>query len=63
MNILDLAISAEKGVSNLARAIGVEPNVIGNWKKRKVPKAWGQVLHMRYGAADKRPTKQPKEAA
>lgn len=59
MNILDIAISAEKGVSNLARSIGVAPNVIGNWKKRKVPKAWGQVLHMKYSEKATKPRKQP----
>ena len=64
MNILDIAIQAESGVSNLARSIGVTPNVIGNWKNRKVPKAWGQLLQMKYGAnkPSRKPSKQKAEA-
>lgn len=37
MSALDKAISILKGTANLARAIGVEPNVVSNWKKRGVP--------------------------
>jgi DNA-binding transcriptional regulator YdaS (Cro superfamily) len=36
MNALDKAITILKGTANLARAIGVEPNVVSNWRKRKV---------------------------
>jgi len=48
MNILDIAINAEKGVSNLARAIGEKPNTVGNWRKRGTPRAWVLVLSERY---------------
>lgn len=37
MNALDKAISILGGTAALARAIGVEPNVVSNWRKRGVP--------------------------
>lgn len=44
MNILDQAIHAAKGVSELARALDLEPNVVSNWRKRGIPDAWERVL-------------------
>lgn len=63
MNILDIAIEAESGVSNLARSIGVAPNVIGNWKKRRVPTAWAQLLAIKYLPKPVKTRKQPKVVA
>lgn len=37
MNALDKAISILGGTAALARAIGVESNVVSNWRKRGVP--------------------------
>lgn len=34
MNPLDLAIEAAGGIVKLATAIGLRPNVVGNWKLR-----------------------------
>lgn len=49
MNILDIAIKAEDGISNLARAIGTTPNTIGNWRTRgSIPKGWAALLSDRY---------------
>lgn len=61
MNILDIAIEAEKGVSNLARAIGQKPNTVSNWRNssRGVPFAWKLVLAEKY----KKHIKQAEKAA
>ena len=48
MEILEIAIKAEGGVSKLACALGERQNVVSNWKKRGVPRAWRQVLELRY---------------
>jgi len=49
MDILKHAIQVEGGVSNLARALGVEQNVVSNWLYRdKVPRPWLMVLEQRY---------------
>lgn len=37
MKPLDTAISILGGTANLARALGVAPNVVSNWRKRGVP--------------------------
>lgn len=37
MNALDHAISIMQGTTNLAKALGVGPNVVSNWRKRGVP--------------------------
>lgn len=37
MNALDKALSLLGGTANLARALGVAPNVVSNWRKRGVP--------------------------
>lgn len=48
MNTLDIAIQAEGSVTKLAATIGVKPNVISNWRKRKVPAGWGELLKTKY---------------
>ena len=44
MNILDHSIERAGGVSELARALDLEPNVISNWRKRGIPLAWERLL-------------------
>lgn len=44
MNTLDDAIKAAKGVTPLAKALGIRPNTISNWQKRGAPKSWLQLL-------------------
>lgn len=61
MEILEIAIKAEGGVGKLACALGERQNVISNWRKRnRIPRAWVQVLEMRY--LRKPPRKQPAKA-
>lgn len=48
MNILDIAIKTEGGVSKLAKTLSVNQNVVSNWHKRGVPKPWLIVLEMKY---------------
>ena len=48
MEILEIAIKVEGGVGKLACALGERQNVVSNWKKRGLPRAWRQVLEMRY---------------
>lgn len=44
MSILELSIQAAGGVSALARALDLEPNVISMWRRRGIPDSWGRVL-------------------
>lgn len=37
MTPLDLAIDRAGGVTKLALAIGCRPNVVSNWRKRRIP--------------------------
>ena len=54
MEILDIAIKSAKGVGKLAKALGVEQNVVSNWKWRgKLPKPWELVLKTKYARAIK----------
>lgn len=46
MNILDQSIQAAGGISNLARALNIEPNVISNWKVRGIPDSWALALEV-----------------
>lgn len=48
MELLNIAIKHEGGVSKLAAAIGEKPNVVGNWKLRGLPKTWAKLLAMKY---------------
>lgn len=48
MNILDVAINAEGGVSKLAAALDVRQNVISNWRARGLPKPWAALLQVKY---------------
>lgn len=59
MNILDAAIKAEGGVSALAKAIDVLPNVISNWRARdSVPPGYIKLLEIKYPTTT---TRQPAE--
>lgn len=50
MEILEHAIKVEGNASKLARALGVEPNVVNNWKLRnKLPPPWQIALQLKYG--------------
>lgn len=51
MDILNHAILVEGGVSKLARALGVRPNVVSNWRleKRELPHSWRVALTAKYG--------------
>ncbi len=59
MEILQTAITAEGGVSKLARAIGTNPNVISNWHVRGVPKGWQKLLELKYGRIRARRVSRP----
>lgn len=49
MDILKHAIQVEGGVGKLARALGVEQNVVSNWLYReKLPKPWQMTLSLKY---------------
>lgn len=49
MDILNHAILVEGGISRLARALGLEPNVVSNWLYRKtLPKSWEMALSLKY---------------
>lgn len=50
MNILNHAIAVAGSPTALAKQLGVEPNVVGNWKYRQsLPKPWAQLLQTKYG--------------
>lgn len=49
MEILETAISTAGGVGKLANDLGERQNVVSNWRKRGLPKAWRLVLEMKYG--------------
>lgn len=54
MNILEIAISEEDGVGNLAAALEVEPNVVSNWRYRGIlPTPWEKLLRLKYAKAIK----------
>ena len=59
MNILQVAIETEGGVGKLAAALGLRQNVVSNWRMRGLPKAWAQVLWLKYGAQP--PTQQQQQ--
>ena len=63
MEILQTAITAEGGVSKLARAIGTNPNVISNWHVRGVPKGWLRLLELKYGRTRTRRRSEPLQEA
>lgn len=44
MNILESSITAAGGVSALARALHLEPNVVSNWRSRGIPEGWATAL-------------------
>ena len=56
MDILDLALQKEGGVSKLADALGCRQNVISNWRSRRLPKPWRMVLEMKYGPNEANPS-------
>jgi hypothetical protein len=51
MDILEIAIEAEGGVSKLAAALGEKQNVVSNWRARRLPRPWAKVLALKYGKA------------
>jgi hypothetical protein len=56
MDILKHAIEVEGNASKLARALGVEPNVVNNWKMRnKLPQPWQIALQLKYGKRKPQP--------
>lgn len=48
MNILQIAIDAEKSKSNLARVLEVSPSTISNWLKRGVPHMASRAIKEKY---------------
>lgn len=46
MNILDYSIQAAGGVTALANALDLEPNVISMWRKRGIPDSWARLLEL-----------------
>jgi DNA-binding transcriptional regulator YiaG len=57
MEILNIAIAAEKSIKHLAEVLGVKPAVIGNWRYRqRLPKGWANALTQKYGAKPTRST-------
>ena len=48
MNILQIAIDKEGGVTRLAEKLGTKQNVISNWRARGVPLAWRKLLELAY---------------
>jgi len=50
MDILDAAIAYERGVSRLARALGVNQPTVSMWRKRQnLSPAWRMALTEKYG--------------
>ncbi|MDD0837882.1 YdaS family helix-turn-helix protein [Curvibacter sp. HBC61] len=60
MNILDTAIQAEGGVSNLAKALGIRQSAVSNWRSRGIPRGWQAALEGRYG--DDKKKRKPRAA-
>lgn len=52
MNILDQSIDRAGGVSALARALDLEPNVVSNWRSRGIPDGWAKALMLMRAHAD-----------
>jgi len=48
MNILQIAIDAEKGKSNLAHVLEVSPSTISNWLKRGLPHMASRAIKEKY---------------
>ena len=49
MNILEIAIQHEGGISALAKALGIKPNVVSMWRNRKqLSAAWTLALAAKY---------------
>ena len=46
MNILEVAIKAAGGVSALAKSLNLEPNVVSNWRARRLPPGWEVALKL-----------------
>lgn len=51
MQILEIAIKVEGGVGKLAQKLGIGQSAVSNWKlpDRNVPRAWEQLLELKYG--------------
>lgn len=46
MNILEQAIQSAGGVTALAKALALEPNVVSNWRARGIPQSWELALQL-----------------
>ena len=54
MDILEIATNEAGGVGKLAPDFRIAPNVVSNWRLRKIlPGPWALVLNMKYGKAIK----------
>lgn len=60
MEILQYAIDQAGSVGKLAKELGIRQNVISNWKARRLPLVWSQLLELKYGKP--RATKKRKAA-
>jgi transposase-like protein len=55
MNILETAIESAGGVTALAKSLGLNQNVVSNWRMRGLPRSWAMVLELKYGQAHANP--------
>ena len=51
MDILKIAITQAGGIPELAKALGVVPSAVGNWKARGLPRPWQIALALKYRKA------------
>jgi hypothetical protein len=51
MDLLKIAISEAGTATNLAKALGLTPAAVGNWKARGIPLAWQIALEHKYKRA------------
>lgn len=50
MQLLDIAIAHEGGVSRLAESLGLKPNIVGMWRNRqRLNTPWRKYLAKAYG--------------
>ena len=61
MNILQIAIDAEKGKTNLAKALEVSPANISNWLRRGMPHMVSRAIKAKYARQISKATKAAQE--